>query len=238
MQWLTTLSQMDLEVPRELDFLDGSLPSGYSWSRFRWEDLSKWIDWLDGTYIGSLDCPELNGIRSTPMTLRGYWALTGVPSQFALMDDFAFRTDASDDRLDKIAQRVSHKEANVEWWGLFSSRTKSARLPSNSGGGASDTNLNNPNDLVIAAGCMLSQNSDNLWELTYMGVQHDFRRRGLGKACLAKAIERVVHWNGTRLSLALDVRNRPCEQLYNAFGFNAVSEIDAWIFNPLSDDPP
>ncbi len=233
MQWLTTLQHLDLLIDSDLlldtyqpssTLMNGELAPTYSWTRFRWQDASRWTDWLDGTYIDSMDCPELNGIRSTLMTLQGYWALTGVPTLPSFLDE----DDSEENDLGYENSPASLKESSIEWWGLRSLHPKAtSRTDRDSHGNLTRTSLDGP----IEAGFMLSKTSSDSWELTYMGVHYAYRGNQLGKACLTKAIERVARWHGTRLSLAVDIRNHVCESLYNTFGFQPVSEIDAWIYS-------
>jgi len=232
MQWLTTLQHLDLLIgsgQSSSTLMNQDLAPSYSWTRFRWQDASRWTDWLDGTYIDSMDCPELNGIRSTLMTLQGYYALTGVPTVHGFLDEI----ESEEHNLGFDQSGASSKESNIEWWGLRSLPPKPTdQIDSESHGKMPRAGSDGP----IEAGFMLSKTSSEGWELTYMGVHHAFRGKGLGKACLTKAIERVARWNGTRLSLALDIRNHLCESLYKSFGFQPVSEIDAWIYSPSIAD--
>ena len=238
MQWLTTLQHLDLLIDTDqlLDtyqpsstLMNGELAPTYSWTRFRWQDASYWTDWLDGTYVDSMDCSELNGIRSTLMTLQGYWALTGVPTLPAFLDEI----DTEENDLSYEQSPASLKESSIEWWGLRSLHPNATSRTDNDYHGKLDrTSRDGP----IEAGFMLSKTSSDSWELTYMGVHHAYRGNRLGKACLTKAIERVARWHGSRLSLAVDIRNHVCEDLYKTFGFQLVSEIDAWIYSPSIAD--
>jgi ribosomal protein S18 acetylase RimI-like enzyme len=236
MQWLTTLEHLELQLG-SVSFNSGSdstyqcpdLPLPYSWTRFRWQDASCWSDWLDGTYIDSMDCPELNGIRSTSMTLQGYWALTGVPTEHAFLAEEHY--EDGDRGLGQNS--ADQKERNIEWWGL---RALHSDHSNQAGSDCENALTDARSDRPIEAGFMLSQTSRDAWELTYMGVHQRYRGNRLGKACLAKAIERVARWNGLRLSLAVDIRNHVCRDLYKAFGFKPVSEIDAWIYSPSKND--
>ena len=63
------------------------------WRRYDLSDYSAWIDWMESTYIGTTDCPELNGVRTTSETFAGYLASSGVkigemdkPEWWALFD--------------------------------------------------------------------------------------------------------------------------------------------------------
>jgi len=242
MQWLTTLQHLDLLIDTDL-LLDTYQPSStlmnrelaptYAWTRFRWQDASYWTDWLDGTYVESMDCPELNGIRSTLMTLQGYWALTGVPTLSAFLGEIDDKIETEENDLGYENNSASSKESSIEWWGLRSLRPNATSQTDRD----SHVNLERSSrDGPIEAGFLLSKTSSDSWELTYMGVHHAYRGNRLGKACLTKAIERVARWHGSRLSLAVDIRNYMCEDLYKTFGFQPVSEIDAWIYSPSIAD--
>jgi len=217
MQRLTLLSHLVLKLDESNRNLCGEILNKFeadasNWRRFRQQDLCLWLNWLDGTYIDTMDCPELNGIRSTAMTLEGYWSMTGAPHEHSQTVEGKLASFDSDSEFvtSAAANKELYKELNIEWWGLCTSAESKEFM----------------------AGVMLSQTSLGQWELTYMGVHHKYRGKGLGRLCLAKAILRCKELGGVGLSLAVDVRNKDCMKLYSSFGFKQVSEIEAWIFAP------
>jgi ribosomal protein S18 acetylase RimI-like enzyme len=62
------------------------------------------------------------------------------------------------------------------------------------------------------------------WDLTYLGVVPEWRRRSVGQALVAEALQMVAHAAGARLDVAVDARNLPAVQLYNRLGFQLVGE--------------
>lgn len=60
------------------------------------------------------------------------------------------------------------------------------------------------------------------WDLTYVGVVPERRRRGLGRALVRAAIDHVMERGGERLEVAVDARNGPARQLYRELGFQLI----------------
>jgi len=227
MQRLTLLHHLVLDLntincKHADEFLNKHMFNSLQWNRFRRKDFEHWIAWLNGTYVDTLDCPELDGVRSTAMTLEGYWSMANVPQQNSLLWDSTAcnKNEGRDECSNGLQSAARLKELNIEWWGL---PAMAVRKKSSAGD-------KNHSDGAIAAGFLLSQTSYEHWELTYMGVHEDFRGGGLGKLCLARAIQRCADLGGISISLAVDVRNTICIELYNSFGFRPASEIEAWIF--------
>jgi ribosomal protein S18 acetylase RimI-like enzyme len=69
-------------------------------------------------------------------------------------------------------------------------------------------------------------------ELVYMGVVPAFRRRGVGRALLDRALRLAANEGFDRLCLAADVRNEPAQNLYAAAGLQPVLQRDAWLCVP------
>jgi ribosomal protein S18 acetylase RimI-like enzyme len=57
------------------------------------------------------------------------------------------------------------------------------------------------------------------WEVAYMGVVPEARRRGYGREILLKAVAEARAADVGRLLLSVDTRNRPAWHLYRAMGF-------------------
>jgi len=67
---------------------------------------------------------------------------------------------------------------------------------------------------------MLVEQPDSAsWELAYLGVVPEYRRRRLGRDMMLRAMHVVRDRPATRLVLALDERNAPAQRLYQALGF-------------------
>ncbi len=93
---LALLDQMTLDLPnaamessKEFGSPENSIDSGLmaglaenaksiQWRKYESSDYAAWIDWMNSTYEGTSDCPELNGVRTTEETFAGYWASSGV----------------------------------------------------------------------------------------------------------------------------------------------------------------
>jgi mycothiol synthase len=118
---------------------------------------------LGRTYEGTLDCPELNGIRTVDEILAGY---RGTPPY------------------------------RPELWRL-------AR--------AGDV----PAGLVIVT--ELPETGG--WEVSYLGVIPEFRRRGVGRGLVAHVVAAGREHAAGQLLVAVDERNSPARRLYAGAGF-------------------
>lgn len=129
---------------------------------------------LERTYAGTLDCPELNGVRSMDEILAGH--------------------------------RGQGKFNPDYWWLIYDGPTTVG--------------------VVI-----LVELADGLtWELAYLGVVPEFRRRGLGQSMMVHALHAVRAEPATRLTLAVDARNRPARRLYESLGFVEVDASDVLLY--------
>jgi ribosomal protein S18 acetylase RimI-like enzyme len=60
-----------------------SAPSGsFAWGAFELPQATRLAEVLDRTFVGTLDCPELNGVRSTIESIAGYQASGQFDPQF------------------------------------------------------------------------------------------------------------------------------------------------------------
>ena len=57
------------------------------------------------------------------------------------------------------------------------------------------------------------------WELAYLGIVPEYRRRGIGRAMTLHALHALRNQPASRLLLAVDERNWPALRLYQALGF-------------------
>lgn len=62
------------------------------------------------------------------------------------------------------------------------------------------------------------------WELAYMGVVPEARRRGFGREMLLHALCAARAADAPAVTLSVDVRNRPAWNLYRALGFEAYDQ--------------
>jgi mycothiol synthase len=63
-----------------------------------------------------------------------------------------------------------------------------------------------------------------VWELSYLGVRPQSRRRGWGRRMVVEAVRHVRDGMGEQLEVAVDARNLPALQLYARAGFRKVAE--------------
>ncbi len=76
-------------------------------------------------------------------------------------------------------------------------------------------------DGEVLGGAFLRRLTDELWELTMIGVFPDYRMRGVGKAIMRKILESVRG----EIYLHVSVDNSPAIKLYEDFGFLKVKRI-------------
>jgi ribosomal protein S18 acetylase RimI-like enzyme len=85
-------------------------------------------------------------------------------------------------------------------------------------------------DGAPAAVLLLTEPFDDLdWELSYLGVVPEERRRGVGRAVVARAVEEARAGGAARLSLAVDARNRPAFDLYLSLGFRPTDRREVYL---------
>jgi ribosomal protein S18 acetylase RimI-like enzyme len=70
------------------------------------------------------------------------------------------------------------------------------------------------------------------WELAYLGIVPEYRRRGLGRAMTLHALHALQHQPAARLLLAVDERNLPALRLYRSLGFLEIecNEVLLYFF--------
>ncbi len=118
---------------------------------------------LARSYEGTLDCPELNGVRSVDEILAGYRAASAGGPQ--------------------------------RWWLI--------RAGSDPAGVLIVTDLP----------------EGPAWDLSYLGVLPEYRRRGVATSAGRIAMQKAQAAGATQMVLAVDERNAPARQLYEALGF-------------------
>jgi ribosomal protein S18 acetylase RimI-like enzyme len=115
------------------------------------------------TYEQTLDCPEVNGVRSIEEVIRGHQA--------------------------------QGRHDPERWWLTLD--------------GATPVGV-----LLIAE---MPESGD--WEVAYMGVVPEARRRGFGREMLLKALCEARAAEAPRVTLSVDARNKPAWELYRGLGF-------------------
>jgi mycothiol synthase len=158
------------------DLLDlPSLPDSH-WRAepFRPALAEKFAATLEHTYIGTLDCPELNGVRTIDEIIAGHRAQGKFRSDF--------------------------------WWLAFDEDRPAAVL-------------------------MLAETLDGItWELAYLGVVPEFRRRGLARWLLTRALHSLCTQPATHVVLAVDERNQPARQMYQSMGFVQYDANEVFLY--------
>jgi GNAT superfamily N-acetyltransferase len=81
------------------------------------------------------------------------------------------------------------------------------------------------------AGCVLLSPLVHgpLMEMVYVGVAAGWRRRGVGKLLLRRALQQCRLAGARELTAVVDGRNAPARQLYARFGFKPVAAREAYI---------
>lgn len=67
------------------------------------------------------------------------------------------------------------------------------------------------------------------WELSYVGVRPEVRRRGLGRQLVAKALVEARAADALQLNLTVDARNQPARNLYRRLGFEPFDQRDVYL---------
>jgi mycothiol synthase len=124
------------------------------------------------SYEGTLDCPEVNGVRSIDEILEGHRGLR--------VDD------------------------PPTWWLALD-------------GGR-------PVGVILAA-----EMPESAWDLSYIGVIPEARRRGLGRELVRKVLIEAKGAGASNVSLSVDTRNRPAWQLYVGMGFAACDRREVHL---------
>jgi mycothiol synthase len=126
------------------------------------------------TYQETLDCPELNGIRTVDEIIAGHQA-----------------------------QGVFRPERWLLAW-------KAAQ------------------PVAVA---MLAEIPDlGAWDLSYLGVVPEARRRGLGRELATLVLHLAKKSGAPKVLLAVDERNQPAIQLYQELGFLSLENRDIYLY--------
>jgi ribosomal protein S18 acetylase RimI-like enzyme len=145
-------------------------------------DQDRFHETLLRSYEGTLDCPEVNGVRALEEILEGHRA-QGVydPSR---------------------------------WWLALE-------------GGE-------PVGVVI-----LTELTDmTVWEVAYLGIVPEARRRGLGRALMARALVESRAAEAMQLMVSVDARNHPAWKLYRRLGFESYDRREVYLATPGKRSEP
>ena len=67
------------------------------------------------------------------------------------------------------------------------------------------------------------------WDLSYLGVIPEERRRGLGRELVRKVLIEAQLAGVTSVSLSVDTRNRPAWRLYLDMGFEPYDRREVYL---------
>ena len=163
------------------------VPSGLSttlqYQSYREADPGLFCATLEKTYEGTLDCPELNGIRTTEEIIAGH-----------------------------ISQGRHDPE---RWWLAFDGAAPVAVL-------------------------LLAEIPEwHGWDLSYLGVVPEARRRGFAQTLALKALWECRQAGQSKMTLSVDRRNLPAQLLYEKLGFIAYDHRDVYLgLWPAGSEPP
>jgi ribosomal protein S18 acetylase RimI-like enzyme len=128
---------------------------------------------LLATYDSSLDCPEINGVRSIEEIIQGHQAQ-------GLFDP-------------------------TRWW------------------------LARAGDRPVGVLLTTEPPESRDWEVAYMGVVPQARRRGFGREILLQALAEARAAGASCLTLSVDARNRPAWGLYHSIGFQPYDRREVYL---------
>jgi ribosomal protein S18 acetylase RimI-like enzyme len=75
------------------------------------------------------------------------------------------------------------------------------------------------------------------WEVAYVGVVPEARRRGFGRELMGKALFEAKAAGQPHVTLSVDARNRPARALYHHLGFEPL-EVREVFLAIWGADPP
>ncbi len=67
------------------------------------------------------------------------------------------------------------------------------------------------------------------WDVSYLGVVPEARRRGIGRELTCKALREARLAGTTQLTLSVDARNQPAWNLYTGLGFERFDEREVYL---------
>ncbi|MCI0379888.1 MAG: GNAT family N-acetyltransferase [Gemmataceae bacterium] len=163
---------------------------------------------VEQTYEGTLDCPELNGVRTVADILTGHQAQGKFdPKRWWLV----WEREAC---ASPLTPAPSPPQGRGEKSPAGENVVGTLRVPLSADGTRSV-----PATLPVGV-VLLTQVPDGpAWDLSYLGVVPLARGRGLGKAMALEALAEARRARAPQLMLAVDARNTPALQLYRSVGF-------------------
>jgi ribosomal protein S18 acetylase RimI-like enzyme len=125
------------------------------------------------TYEGTLDCPEVNGVRTIAEIIEGHRA-------------------------------QGHHDPRIWWLALEQTR---------------------PIGVLLLTQIPEWQG----WDLSYVGVVPEARRRGIGRELTCHALRSAQAAGAAQVTLAADDRNLPARNLYESLGFESFDQRDVYL---------
>jgi ribosomal protein S18 acetylase RimI-like enzyme len=166
---ITTLVYLDKTLELEADVAAPRL----TYQLFPAADAACFQQTLLRSYRDTLDCPELNEIRTAEEVIAGYRAVPGC-------------------RLDR-------------WWLAWQG--------------------DQPVGVLLA----VETPEQKAWELLYVGLVPEARRRGLGTEMTRKALHEAQTAGAARMTLTVDQRNGPAQRMYAALGFEEFDRREVYL---------
>jgi ribosomal protein S18 acetylase RimI-like enzyme len=146
---------------------------GLTYQSWTTTDPRRFQETLMRSYEGTLDCPEVNGIRTIDEILAGH------------------RGQRTDDP--------------ATWWLALDG--------------------NRPVGVVLVT----EMPETRVWDLSYLGVIPEVRRRGLGRELVRKVLIEARAAGVSGVSLSVDARNRPAWRLYLGMGFEPYDRREVYL---------
>ena len=166
---VTSLSYMRHDLGRVPAKLSGTL----RFQSYREADPRLFCATLEKTYEGTLDCPELNGIRTVEEIVAGH-----------------------------ISQGQHDPD---RWWLAFDG------------------------EAPVAVLLLTAIPEWHGWDLSYLGVVPDARRRGFAQSLALKALWESRQAGQRKVTLSVDRRNLPAQFLYEKLGFITYDHRDVYL---------
>jgi ribosomal protein S18 acetylase RimI-like enzyme len=161
-------------LERLLDRLPPPTTTSLSYSTYSEENRHAFHTTLLRSYEGTLDCPELNDVRTIDEIIAGH------------MGQGHFRP---------------------EHWRLALDRER---------------------PIGVALGTEVPESA--AWDLSYLGVVPEARRRGYGRELAVSMLREAQQGQASKLIVAVDERNEPALQLYRELGFLSTDVREVYLY--------
>lgn len=173
---------------------------------------------------------ERNGFRRITRMLRLQHSLSGQPQEPPALRAVPYSASLHAVFAATLARTY---EGTLDCPELCGARTMDEVLAGHRGEGKFDPNFwwlvhegNRPAGVVL----LMELHDGITWDLAYLGVVPELRRRGLARLMLRHAMHALHCQPATRLTLAVDARNEPALRLYHSFGFVEFEVNDVWLY--------